>query len=76
MAIVGGGNISAGFLDAGILDGISMMFAPGIDGRGGMAAPFDGRSINEKPICLKLEKITPYDNGVVWMRYTVLQQII
>lgn len=71
MAIVGGGNINAGFLNAGLLDEISMMFAPGIDGRGGMAASFDGRSMDKEPIHLKLKKVTPYDNGVIWMRYSV-----
>ncbi len=72
MAVVGGGNINAGFLDAGLLDEISMMIAPGIDGRGGIGASFDGRSMNEEPVHLKLEEATPYDNGVAWMRYTVL----
>lgn len=72
MAVVGGGNINAGFLDADLLDEISMMIAPGIDGRGGMGASFDGRSMNEEPVHLKLEKATSYDNGVIWMRYTVL----
>lgn len=73
MAIVGGGNINAGFLDAGLLDEISMMFAPGIDGRGGMAASFDGRPMSEGPIHLKLESVTPCGSGVIWARYTVLR---
>ena len=42
MAIVGGGHINAGFLDAGLLNEVSVLLAPGIDGRGGMAAMFDG----------------------------------
>ena len=42
MAVVGGGAINAGFLAAGLLDEVSILLAPGIDGRKGMAAAFDG----------------------------------
>lgn len=69
MAIVGGGNINASFLDAGLLDEISMIFAPGIDGRGGMVAVFDGLPMDREPVLLKLESVAPYDNGVVWLKY-------
>ena len=71
MAIVGGGHINAGFLDAGLLDEVSMLFAPGIDGRGGMAASFDGLPMDREPFSLKLDSATPYENGVVWLRYHV-----
>lgn len=42
MAVVGGGHINAGFLRAGLLDEVSILIGAGIDGRGGMAAVFDG----------------------------------
>lgn len=71
MAVVGGGNINAGFLEAGLLDEVSMLFGPGIDGRGGMAASFDGLSMERKPVALHLEKVVPYGNGAVWLRYRV-----
>lgn len=71
MAIVGGGRINAGFLDAGLLDEVSMLFAPGIDGRGGMAASFDGLPMSREPFALDLDSATPYKNGVVWLRYHV-----
>ncbi|WP_125143404.1 RibD family protein [Clostridium transplantifaecale] len=71
MAIVGGGAINAGFLDAGLLDEVSILFAPGIDGRGGMAAIFDGLPMDREPFAVKLESVTPYDDGVVWLRYLV-----
>lgn len=69
MGIVGGGTINAGFLDAGLLDEISMLFAPGIDDRGGMTASFDGRCMGDKAIRLKLENVTSYEDGAVWLRY-------
>ncbi|MDY5096454.1 MAG: dihydrofolate reductase family protein [Oscillospiraceae bacterium] len=71
MAIVGGGRINAGFLDAGLLDEVSILLAPGIDGRGGMAAAFDGLPMDREPYRLKLTGVTPYENGAVWLRYAV-----
>lgn len=71
MAIVGGASINAGFLEAGLLDEVSILFAPGIDGRGGMAAVFDGLPMNQEPVPLKLTGVTPYDNGAVWLQYQV-----
>ena len=43
MAVVGGGHINMGFLAAGLLDEVSLLVGAGIDGRGGMAAVFDGQ---------------------------------
>lgn len=40
MSVVGGGTVNAGFLAAGLLDEISILLAPGIDGRKGMTATF------------------------------------
>ena len=71
MGIVGGGTINAGFLDAGLLDEVSILFAPGIDGRGGMAASFDGLPMDREPVRLQLESATPYEDGAVWLRYRV-----
>lgn len=71
MGIVGGGTINAGFLEAGLLDEISMLIAPGIDGRGGMGAAFDGLSMDTEPVLLKLQGVTPYEDGAVWLRYTL-----
>ena len=38
MAVVGGGHINGAFLEAGLLDEVSVMIGPGIDGRKGMAS--------------------------------------
>lgn len=69
MAIVGGGSINAAFLDAGLLDEVSVLIAPGIDGRKGMTSTFDGLPMEREPYQLKLESVIPYENGVVWIRY-------
>ena len=71
MAIVGGGTINAGFLDAGLLDEVSILLGPGIDGRKGMGATFDGLPMDREPVTLKLGNVKPYENGAVWLRYSV-----
>ena len=69
MGIVGGGTINAAFLDAGLLDEISMVYGPGIDGRGGMKTAFDGLPMDREPFQLKLKSVESFDDGAVWMRY-------
>lgn len=71
MAVVGGGHINAGFLAEGLLDEVSVLIGAGIDGRGGMAAVFDGLP-QERPVTpLKLSYVRKYPSGAVWLRYTV-----
>ena len=45
-----------------------MNYCYGIDGREGMAAAFDGRPMERKPIRLAF-KSTKEQEGIVWMRY-------
>lgn len=71
MAVVGGGHINAGFLAAGLLDEISLLIGAGIDGRGGMAAVFDGLPNSRSVTALKLKSVQQYDSGAVWLRYLV-----
>ena len=71
MAIVGGGRINAGFLDAGLIDEVSLVIGAGIDGRGGMTAVFDGLPEDREVFTLKLEGVKAFDSGAVWIRYSV-----
>ena len=75
LGVLGGGKINGGFLAAGIIDELSLMIAPGIDGRSGQPALFDG--IENKagflPIKLELKDISNFDNGVIWIRYEILK---
>ena len=69
-AVLGGGKINGAFLEAGLLDELSILVAPGIDGRTGQSALFDGISDNDfKPKNLILQDISRFDNGVVWLKY-------
>jgi riboflavin biosynthesis pyrimidine reductase len=74
LAVVGGGIICGGFLESGVVDEISVMVAPGIDGRKGMTSVFDGivKSDNT-PYRLKLESVKQVQNEVVWLRYTTVK---
>lgn len=72
LAIVGGGHICGGFLEAGLVDEVSIMIAPGIDGRTGQTAMFDGVSDRgTNPFKLKLESIEKWDTDIIWARYTI-----
>ncbi len=70
LAVVGGGHINAGFLQAGLLDEISLVIGLGIDGREGMASVFDGFSMETEPLAVSLKDIKTYQDGAVWLRYT------
>lgn len=71
MAVVGGGHINAAFLDAGLLDEVSILIGSGIDGRGGMTAVFDGLPTERHVFQLSAPQVQTYDSGAVWLRYKV-----
>ena len=71
MAVVGGGTINAAFLNAGLLDEVSILLGPGIDGRKGMTSTFDGLPLDTEPVNLKLLSVQPNNNGSVWLRYAL-----
>lgn len=71
MAVVGGGHINAAFLAADLLDEVSILIGSGIDGRGGMAAVFDGLPQDRPVTALKLKKVSQFASGAVWLRYEV-----
>lgn len=69
LAVTGGGHINGAFLEAELLDEVSFMVAPGIDGRGGMAAVFDGIDDKNRPATqLHLQSVKQMGE-TVWMRY-------
>lgn len=69
LAVTGGGHINGAFLEAELLDEVSFMVAPGIDGRGGLAAVFDGIADKNRPATqLHLQSVKQMGE-TVWMRY-------
>ena len=73
MAVVGGSAINTSFLDAGLLDEVSILIGAGIDGRGGMPAVFDGLPTSHPVNPLRLTDVQKFGSGAVWLRYSVLQ---
>lgn len=71
MAIVGGSAINTSFLNAGLLDEVSILIGAGIDGRGGMPAVFDNLPAAHPVSPLGLIDAQKFDSGAVWLRYSV-----
>ena len=71
MGIVGGPAINTAFLDASLLQEVSLLIGPGIDGRTEMPSVFDGLSMEHPLIHLRLKDVQKFDSGAVWLRYTV-----
>lgn len=74
LAVVGGGKINGAFLSAGLIDELSVMIAPGIDGRMGQPALFDGIEDNNKfmPERINFKNVKALPNGVIWARYDMI----
>lgn len=70
LSVTGGGNINGAFLKAGLLDEVSMMWCPGIDGRKGMAAAFDGLDADIAPAKLQLMSVERMGE-TIWAKYKV-----
>lgn len=71
LAIVGSGHINGAFLEAGLLDEVSLVLGAGIDGRKEMTAVFDGIGNQSFPtVLLKLNSVERIGENSVWMRYT------
>lgn len=71
VAVVGGGKINGAFMTAGLVNELSAMIAPGIDGRIGQPALFDF-NCNDKdyiPVKVKIKEIKTFPNDVIWIRY-------
>lgn len=74
LGVVGGGHINGAFLQAGLLDEVSLMIGGGIDGRAGMAAVFDGIDQPDYPPTLLTLTDVERMGNTVWLRYTVNKQ--
>lgn len=71
LAVCGGGHINNAFLRANLIDEVSLIVAPGIDGREGKPCVFDGEANTAAlPVGLTLTSLQQFPNGSVWLRYT------
>lgn len=70
LALLGGGHINGGFLQAGLIDEVSLLVAPGIDGRKNGTTVFDGIGGDDRlPVHLHLTSVERLENDVIWLRY-------
>ncbi|AQS86664.1 bifunctional deaminase-reductase domain protein [Neoasaia chiangmaiensis NBRC 101099] len=71
----GGGRINGAFLKAGIIDEISLLIYPGIDGLSGVASSFDWPGArNEQPAsgqALRLKHVEKRQDDVIWLQCRV-----
>ena len=68
MSLTGGGHINGAFLKEGLIDEVSMMWCPGIDGRKGMASVFDGLDADTPPTKLQLISVEKMGE-TIWAKY-------
>lgn len=75
LLLEGGGHINGAFLQAGLVDEVSLILVPGIDGRRGIPSVFDGlNSSNERAFRLKLKgSMEQLENDSLYVRYDVLR---
>lgn len=69
VGVVGGPAINTAFLNAQLLDEISILIGAGIDGRMQMPSVFDGRDMDYPLTQLSLSDVQKFDSGAVWLRY-------
>ncbi|MDO4551328.1 MAG: dihydrofolate reductase family protein [Planctomycetia bacterium] len=76
LLLEGGGHINAGFLEAGLIDELCLLIAPGIDGRQGIPTIFEGISPEKnEAVSLKLQNVRQFPSGAVCLRYILSKML-
>jgi 2,5-diamino-6-(ribosylamino)-4(3H)-pyrimidinone 5'-phosphate reductase len=71
LMLEGGGRINGGMLRAGLIDEVSVLVAPVVDGRIGTPALFDVDDEHAVSQRLAFEDVEKRVDGVLWLRYRV-----
>jgi len=71
LLLEGGGHINGGMLRAGLVDEISVLVAPVVDGRVGTPSVFDITGEGVAPRRLVLDNVERRADDVLWLRYRV-----
>ena len=71
LMLEGGGKINGSMLREGLVDEVSVLVAPLVDGRTGTPALFDVDQAHVAPQRLELESVEKRADGVLWLRYRV-----
>jgi 2,5-diamino-6-(ribosylamino)-4(3H)-pyrimidinone 5'-phosphate reductase len=73
LLLEGGGHINGAFLQANLVDEVSLLLVPGIDGRHEIAAVFDGMNARKAAVPLKLKSIERREKDTLWLRYDIVR---
>jgi riboflavin biosynthesis pyrimidine reductase len=74
LLLEGGGHNNGTFLEAGLVDEVSLLLVPGIDGRHDIPAVFDGVSSSKREaVPLKLKSVEQRERDALWIRYEVVR---
>lgn len=73
LLLEGGGHINGALLDLGLVDEVSLLVLPAIDGRHEIAGSFDGRPMSARGPKLALSSVTQRNDGILWLRYEVVR---
>jgi len=74
LLLEGGGHINGAFLQADLVDEVSLLIVPGIDGRHDIPAVFDGVSPSRNTaVPLRLKSIEQRGPDALWIRYEVVR---
>jgi 2,5-diamino-6-(ribosylamino)-4(3H)-pyrimidinone 5'-phosphate reductase len=74
LLLEGSGHINGAFLQAGLVDELSLLVVPGIDGRHDIPAVFDGLSPSKrKAVPLRLKSVERRKQDTLWLRYNVVR---
>ena len=79
LVLSGGGHLNGAMATAGLIDEVSLVIAPGIDGRAAVATsydgldgdPYDGGEHGFRMTELELTDVKQREGGCVWLRYDV-----
>lgn len=72
LLLEGGGHINGAFLEAGLVDEVSLLIAPGIDGRHRIPGVFDGMSLSTgQAVPLRLKTVERRASDTLWLRYQI-----
>lgn len=71
LIVEGGPHVSGAFVNAGLVDEVSVLILPLIDGRGEHPASFEISAESwTQPVYLQLDSAEVQDGGGVWLRYS------
>jgi riboflavin biosynthesis pyrimidine reductase len=74
LLLEGGGHINGAFLQAGLVDEVSLLLVPGIDGHHAVPAVFDGvKPASKTAVPLKLKSVDRREKDTLWLRYDVIR---